>query len=94
MAKVKVTVTSSTKQAYNSAILGARTLKCRRDVSYDQKMTLRAKVKVTMTFRTASVSNAVYNMIQVSDTGPSWPSCFKKRGDNNYFLINKRESLI
>ena len=32
-------------------------------------------VKVTMTFRTASVSNAMYNMIQVSDIGPSWPSC-------------------
>ena len=57
MAKVKVTVTSSTKQAYNSAMLGTRTLKYSRDVSYDQKMTLRAKVmvKVTMTFRTASL---------------------------------------
>ena len=50
MAKVKVTVTSRTKQAYNLAVLGARTLK-RKDVSSDQKMTLRAKVmvKVTMT---------------------------------------------
>ena len=46
MAKVKVTVTSSTKQAYNSAMLGARTLKHCRDVSSDQKMTLRAKVLV------------------------------------------------
>ena len=57
MAKVKVTVTSSIKQAYNSAMLGARTLKHSRDVSYDQKMPLRAKVtvKVTMTFRTASL---------------------------------------
>ena len=59
MAKVKVTVTSSTKQAYNLAMLGARTLKhtCSRDVSSDQKMTLKAKVmvKVTMTFRTASL---------------------------------------
>ena len=57
MAKVNVTVTSSTKQAYNSAILGARTLKRRRDVSSDQKMTLMAKgtVKVTVTFRTASL---------------------------------------
>ena len=57
MAKVKVTVTSSTKQAYNSAILGAGTLNHRRDVSSDQKMTLRAKVmvKVTMTFRAASL---------------------------------------
>ena len=56
MAKVKVTVTSSTK-AYNSAMLGARTLKCHRDVSSDQKMTLRAKVmvKVTMTFGTTSL---------------------------------------
>ena len=55
MAKVKVTVTSSTKQAYNSAMLGARTLKRRRDVSSDQKMTLRANVmfKLTMTLRTA-----------------------------------------
>ena len=44
MAKVKVTVTSSTKQAHNSAMLGARTLKPPRDVSSDQKMTLRAKV--------------------------------------------------
>ena len=56
MAKVKVTVTSSTKQVYNLALLGARTLKDR-DVSSDQKMTLRAKVmvKVTMTFRTTSL---------------------------------------
>ena len=54
MAKVKVTVTSSTKQAYNSAMLGARTLKHGRDVSSVKK---RAKVmvKVTMTFRTASL---------------------------------------
>ena len=57
MAKVKVTVTSSTKQAYNSAMLGARTLKHSRDISSDQKMTLRAKVivKVIMTFTTASL---------------------------------------
>ena len=57
MAKVKVTVTSSTKQAYNSAMLGARTLKRCRDVSSDQKMTVKVKVvvKVTMTFRTASL---------------------------------------
>ena len=57
MAKVKITVTSSTKQAYNLAMLGARTLKQSRDVSYDQKMTLRAKImgKVTMTFKTASL---------------------------------------
>ena len=57
LAKVKDTVGSSTKQAYNSAMLGARTLKHRRDVSYDQKMTLSAKVmvKVTMTFRIASL---------------------------------------
>ena len=57
MAKVKVTVTSSTKQAYDLAVLRFRTLKCHRDVSSDQKMTLRAKVmvKVTMTFRTASL---------------------------------------
>ena len=70
-------MTSGTKQAYNSAVLGAKTLKHSRDVSYDQKMTLRAKVvvKVTMTF-SISVSNAMYNMIQVSDIGPSWPSCF------------------
>ena len=55
MAKVKVTVTSNTKQAYNLAVLGARTLKHISDVSFDQKMTLRAKimVKVIMTFRTA-----------------------------------------
>ena len=57
MAKVKFTVTAGTKQAYNSAMLGARTLKHSRDVSSDQKMTLRAKVmiKVTVTFRTASL---------------------------------------
>ena len=57
MAKVKVTVTSSTKQAYNLAMLGARTLRHRRDVSSDQKMTLTAMVmvRVTMTFRTASL---------------------------------------
>ena len=55
MAKVKVTVTSCTKQAYKLAMLGAKTFKRSRDVSSDQKMTLRAKVmvKVTMTFRTA-----------------------------------------
>ena len=58
MAKVKVTVTSNTKQACNLAMFGARTLKHSKEVSYDQKMTLRAKVmvKVTMTFRTASLS--------------------------------------
>ena len=57
MAKVKVTVTSSTKQAYNSAMLGARTLKRSREVFSEQKMTLRAKVmvKCTMTLRTASM---------------------------------------
>ena len=62
MAKVTVTVTSSTKQSYNSAMLGVRTLKHSRDVSYDQKMTLRAKVivKVTMTFRTASLLAMLY----------------------------------
>ena len=74
MAKVKVTVTSNTKQAYNSAMLRPRTLKRSRDVYSDQKMTLRAKVivRVTMIFRTnrISVSNAVYNMIQASDIGP------------------------
>ena len=47
MAKVKFTVISSTKEAYNSAVLGARTLKHRRDVSSDQKMTLRVKVHCT-----------------------------------------------
>ena len=54
MAKVKVTVTSNTKQAYNLAILWARTLKRSRDVSSDQKMILSTKVmvKVTMTFTT------------------------------------------
>ena len=62
MAKVKVKLTSSTKQAYNSAVLGARTLKHRRDVSSDQKMTLRAKVmvKVTMTSRTTSLLAMLY----------------------------------
>ena len=54
MAKVMVTVISSRKQAYNLAMLGTRILKHSRDVSSDQKMTLRAKVmvKVIMTFRT------------------------------------------
>ena len=42
MAKVKVTVTSSTKQVDNSAMLGARTL-------------IVGMVKVTMTFRTTSL---------------------------------------
>ena len=57
MAKVKFIVTSSTKQAYNLAMFGARTLRLGRDISSDQKMTLRAKimVMVTMTFRTASL---------------------------------------
>ena len=57
IAKVKVTVTSSTKQAYNLAMLGARTFKHRRDVSSDQKMPMREKVmaKFTMTFRTPSL---------------------------------------
>ena len=35
MVKVKVTVTSSTKQVYNLVMLGARNLKCSRDVSSD-----------------------------------------------------------
>ena len=62
MAKVNITVTSSTKQAYNSAMLGARTLKHSKDVSSDQKMTLRAKVlaRVTMTFRTALSSGPLF----------------------------------
>ena len=57
MNKVKVRVTSSTKFAYNLAVLGARIIKRSRDVSSDQKMTLRVKVmvKITMTFRTASL---------------------------------------
>ena len=57
MANVKVTIPSSTKQAFNLATIGVRTLKHSRDVSYDQKITLRAKVviKVTMSFRTASL---------------------------------------
>ena len=57
MAKVKVTVTSSIKQAYNLVMLGARTFKHSRDVSSDQKMTLRAKVivQVLKTFRTTSL---------------------------------------
>ena len=37
MAKVKVTVTSSTKQVYRSAMLGARTPKRSRDVSSEGK---------------------------------------------------------
>ena len=45
MAKVKVTMTSSTKQAYSLVMLGARALKHGRDVSSDQKMTLRAEGK-------------------------------------------------
>ena len=78
MAKDKVTATSSTKHSYNSVMLGARTLKLSRDVSSDQKMTWWAKVmvKVTMTLRTASVSNTMYSMIHVSNIGPPWPSCF------------------
>ena len=55
MAKVKVTVTSSKKQACYSAMLGAKTLKRRKDVSSDQKMRAKIMVKVTMTFRTASL---------------------------------------
>ena len=74
MAKVKVIVTSSTKQAYNLAMLGAKTLIYSKDVSSDQKMTLRAKVmvKITMTFRTAALSAMLYmyNMIQVINIGP------------------------
>ena len=56
IAKVKVTVTSSSKQAYNLAVLGARTLKGRKDVSSDQKV----MVKVTMTFRTALSSGLFF----------------------------------
>ena len=52
MANVKVTVTSSTRQVYNTAMLGARTLKLRRDVSSDQRA--KVMVKVAMTLRTAS----------------------------------------
>ena len=69
MAKVKITVTSSTKQAYNLAMLGTKTLKRSRDVSSDGKMSLRAKVKVTMIFRNAYLL-AMYNMIHMSDIGP------------------------
>ena len=43
MAKVKIIVTSCTKQAYNSVLLGARTLKHRRDVFSDKKMALRER---------------------------------------------------
>ena len=48
-------MTSSLKQAYNSAMLGGRTLNGSKNVSSGQKMTLRAKVmvKVTMTIITA-----------------------------------------
>ena len=67
MAKIEVTVSSSKKQAYNSAMLGARTLKLSRDISFDQKM--------TMTFRTTSLLAMLCNMVQVSDIGPSWASC-------------------
>ena len=54
----KVKVISCTKRAYNSAVLGARILKRRWDVFFYQKMALReiVMVKVTMTFRTASLS--------------------------------------
>ena len=71
-------MSSSIKQAYNSTMLGVRNLKHSRDVSYDQKMDLRTKVmvKVIMTYRIRiSVSNAMNNMIQVSELRPSWPSC-------------------
>ena len=57
-AKVKDTFTSSTKQVYNSAMLGVGPSNIdSRDVSYDQKMTLRAEVmvKVIMTFKIASL---------------------------------------
>ena len=50
--KVKVTVSFSTKKAYNSAMLMVRTLKLSRDVGPHQWMVLRAKVKVTRTFNT------------------------------------------
>ena len=57
MARVKVTVTSNTKQAYNLTVLGVRIFQHSRDVSSDQKMTLRAKanIMVTMIFRTVSL---------------------------------------
>ena len=62
MAKVKVTMASSTKQGYNSSMLVARTLKSSRDVSSEKKMTLRAKimVKVSMTFRTTLSSGLFF----------------------------------
>ena len=68
MAKVKATVTSSAEQADNLAILGARTFKHSRDVSSDQKMTLRAKVmvKVIMTFRTASLLAMLYMFLYIT----------------------------
>ena len=70
---------TSTKQAYNLAMLGARTLKHSRDVSSDQKMKLRAKVMVKVTLKALPsyklVSNAMCITIQVSDIGPSWHSC-------------------
>ena len=59
-AKVKVIRTFSTKTLDNLAILGARTLKLRRDVSPHQWRTPRAKVmvKVTMTFSTKKANNS------------------------------------
>ena len=53
--KVKVTMTFSTKKAYNSAML--RTPKLSRDVGPHQWMILRAKVKVTRTFCTKKLDN-------------------------------------
>ena len=52
--KVKVTRIFGTKKLDNLAILGARTLKLRKDVGPHQWMTLRPKVlvKVTVTFNT------------------------------------------
>ena len=64
-------MTSSIKQADNLAMLGARTLKHSRGVSYDLKMTMRAKVmvKVNMTFRTASLLAILLFCVKVI-----WPS--------------------
>ena len=50
--KVKVTMTLSTKKAYNSTMLMVRNFKLSRDVGHHQQMILRAKVKVTRTFNT------------------------------------------
>ena len=76
MAKVKVTVTSSAKQAYYLAVLGARILKTLKGCFLWPEDDPEGKDQGHHDlYIRISVSSAMYAMIQMSDIGPlrlSW----------------------